>query len=98
MSSVGYDQFEWFTNKRKAPTLFSEIYLVNTDPENEEVCRLAQHRSFGKKATRGGYKPYFGEPHATISPSGTRVLFGSDWYDSGAVNAYVIELPGYQRP
>lgn len=98
MSSVGYGQFDWFTNKRKAPVLFSEIYLVNTDPANEEVCRLAQHRSFGKSATRGGYHPYFGEPHATISPSGTRVLFGSDWYDSGAVNSYVIELPGYQRP
>jgi len=98
MSSVGYDQFEWFTNDRKAPALFSEIYLVNTDPENEEVCRLAQHRSFGKQATRGGYKPYFGEPHVTISPSGTRVLFGSDWYDSGAVNSYIVELPAYQRP
>lgn len=96
LSSVGYGSFEYFTNKRKAPALLSEIYLANTDPDNEVVCRLAHHRSFGKDATRGGYKPYFGEPHATISPSGTRVIFGSDWYDSGSVNAYVIELPAYE--
>ena len=95
MSSIG-DSFEWFTNKRKAPALFSEIYLANTDPENTTVCRLAQHRSFGKHAERGDYTAYFGEPHVTISPSGTRILFGSDWYDSGAVDTYVIELPAYE--
>ena len=77
--------------------MFSEIYLANTDPDNEVVCRLAHHRSFGKDAKRGGYRAYFGEPHATISPSGTRIIFGSDWYDSGSVNAYVIELPAYRR-
>lgn len=97
MSSVGYGSFDFFTKKRKATALFSEIYLVNTDPDNEVVCRLAHHRSFGKDAQRGGYRPYFGEPHATISPSGTRIAFGSDWYDSGSVDTYVIELPAYQR-
>ncbi len=99
MSSIGSkDQFEFFTNKRKAPALLSEIYLADTDPDHRVTCRLAHHRSYGKGATRGGYPPYFGEPHATISPSGTRIIFGSDWYDSGAVDSYVIELPGYQRP
>lgn len=96
LSSVGYGSFEYFTNKRRATTLMSEIYLANTDPDNEVVCRLAHHRSFGKSATRGGYKPYFGEPHATISPSGTRIAFGSDWYDSGSVDTYIIELPAYK--
>ena len=95
LSSVGYGSFDFFTNKRKATTLLSEVYLANTDPANEVVCRLAHHRSFGKDAERASYQPYFGEPHATISPSGTRVLFGSDWYDSGSVDAYVIELPAY---
>ncbi len=97
MSSIGYDSFEYFSNERKAPALLSEIYLANTDPDNEVVCRLAHHRSFGKAAKRGGYNAYFGEPHATISPSGTRIVFGSDWYDSGSVNAYVIELPAYKK-
>jgi len=98
MSSVGYDQFEWFSNGRRAPVLFSEIYLVNTDPSARTVCRLAQHRSYAKQAKSANYTPYLGEPHATISPSGTRVLFGSDWYDSGSVDSYVIELPGYAAP
>ncbi len=97
MSSIGYGSFDFFSNKRKAPALLSEIYLANTDPDNEVVCRLAHHRSFAKDAKRGGYKAYFGEPHATISPSGTRIVFGSDWYDSGSVNAFVIELPAYGK-
>jgi len=94
MSSIGND-FKWFENGRKAPALFSEIYLANTDPDDPVTCRLAQHRSFGKHAERGDYNAYFGEPHATISPSGTRMVFGSDWYDSGMVDTYVIELPSY---
>ncbi|PID59481.1 MAG: hypothetical protein CSB44_12935 [Gammaproteobacteria bacterium] len=98
MSSIGYDSFDFFTNGRKAPAFLSEIYLTNTDPENHVVCRLAHHRSYGKSAEHGGYNAYFGEPHATISPSGTRIVFGSDWYDSGSVDTYVIELPAYKPP
>lgn len=97
MSSVGYGSFKHFTSKRKVPALFSEIYLADTDPDNEVVCRLAHHRSYGKDAKRATYNSYLGEPHATISPSGTRILFGSDWYDSGAVDAYIIELPAYKQ-
>ena len=96
MSSVGYGSFEFFSNNRKAPALLSEIYLANTDPENEVVCRIAHHRSYAKDSERASYHGYFGEPHATISPSGTRVVFGSDWYDSGSVDTYVIELPAYK--
>jgi len=99
MSSIGYeDQFRFFSNKRKAPALLSEIYLADTDPDHRVTCRLAHHRSFGKMAKKGDYPPYFGEPHATSSPTGTRIVFGSDWYDSGSVDSYVIELPGYKRP
>ncbi len=97
MSSIGYDKLDFFTNDNKASPLFSEIYLVDTNPKSERVCRVAQHRSFGKSAKNGEYHPYFGEPHATISPSGTRIIFGSDWYDSGSVDAYVVELPAYSR-
>ncbi len=98
MSSIGLkEEFDYFSNRRAAPALLSEIYLVNTDPKNEVVCRLAHHRSFAKLAENGAYHSYFGEPHATISPSGTRIVFGSDWYDSGSVDSYVIELPAYKR-
>ena len=99
ISSVGYpEQLKFFDGKEKATPFFSEIYLVNTDPSNTEVCRVAHHRSTGKLSQSGQYNGYFGEPHVTISPSGTRLLFGSDWYDSGSVDSYVIELPSYQRP
>jgi len=102
MSSIGYKDLHYLhmdaMEAKNAPALFSEIFLVNTDPEEHAVCRLAQHRSLGKSARNGGYAPYFGEPHPTISPSGTRIIFGSDWYDSGTVDAYVIELPAYRAP
>ena len=99
ISSVGYPkQLKFLEGKEKATPLFNEIYLVNTDPSNTQVCRLAHHRSTGKLSQNGSYDGYFGEPHITISPSGTRLLYGSDWYDSGSVDSYVIELPDYKRP
>ena len=85
-----------FTSGQPAPLFFSEIYLANTDPANPVTCRLAHHRSYGKAATVGAYNGYFAEPHLGLSPSGTRILFGSDWYDSGSVNTFVIELPVHQ--
>ncbi|MFK7853641.1 MAG: hypothetical protein AB8B79_05985 [Granulosicoccus sp.] len=94
MSSLGYpEDFARLIDGKPATTFFSEIYLTNTDPNETQVCRVAQHRSFGKAAKNGNYQPYFGEPHATLSPSGTRLMFGSDWYDSGSVDTYIVELP-----
>jgi len=99
VSSIGNrGQLDFFTNGIQAPALFSEVYVAQTNPEDTVICRYAHHRSFGKSATKGGYAAYFGEPHATISPSGTRVIYGSDWYDSGSVDSYVLELPDYVRP
>ncbi len=98
MSSIGYGNFRHFGDEsRRPPALMSEIYLVNASVTEPVLCRLAQHRSFGKDAENAIYKPYLGEPHATISPSGTRILFGSDWYDSGSVDSYVVELPAFER-
>jgi len=99
VSSIGNrSQLPFFTNGIAAPALFSEIYVAQTNPDNTVVCRYAHHRSYGKSASNGGYAAYFGEPHATISPSGTRVIFGSDWYDSGSVDSFVLELPDYEKP
>lgn len=99
VSSIGRkDQMEYFTNEVPAPALLSEVYVAQTIPGDIKVCRLAHHRSYGKSASNGNYTAYFGEPHATISPSGTRIVFGSDWYDSGSVDSYVIELPDYRKP
>lgn len=99
LSSIGYrEQLPFMQNQQPATPLFSEIYVVNTNPQSPQVCRVAHHRSFGKYAQNGNYPAYFGEPHPSHSPSGTRVVFGSDWQDSGSVDAYVVELPGYKPP
>ncbi len=97
MTTIGYGQFALHTNNRPAPVLFSEVYLVNTDPKNQKLCRVAHHRSHGKKAENARYTGYFGEPHATLSSSGTRLVFGSDWYSSGSVDTYIVELPVHRK-
>ncbi len=72
--------------------LEQELYLVNTDPSDPSVCRIAHHRATGRRGSIG----YFAEPHPVISPSGTRILFSSDWNNSGSVDTYVVELPSYR--
>lgn len=99
LSSIGYrEQLPFLENRQPATPLFSEIYVVNTNPNKPQVCRVAHHRSFGKFAQKGDYPAYFGEPHPSHSPTGTRIVFGSDWQDSGAVDSYVVELPSYKPP
>ncbi|MBI3897586.1 MAG: InlB B-repeat-containing protein [Gammaproteobacteria bacterium] len=71
--------------------LDNEILLANTNPGGS-ICRIAHSRTFGKE----GQMDYWAEAHASISPSGTRVIFGSDWGNSGAVDTYIVELPSYK--
>lgn len=84
VSSVGY-------GTEGDSLLEQELYLANTDPQNPKVCRIAHHRATGRRGSIG----YFAEPHPVLSPSGTRVLFSSDWNNSGKVDTFVIELPSY---
>jgi hypothetical protein len=72
-------------------TLDQELYLANTNPKSEIVCRVAHHRSWGKEGPHG----YWAEPHVVVSPTGTRLLFGSDWGGGNSVDTYVVELPRY---
>ncbi len=73
--------------------LDNELLLVDSAPGGD-VCRVGHHRSFAD----GGSFGYWSEPHVVISPSGTRLLFGSDWEGGSSVDSYVIELPSYQGP
>lgn len=70
--------------------LDQEIALANVN--DGTVCRVAHHRSAGQEGNIG----YWAEPHVNISPSGTRMIFASDWYNGNTVDTYVIELPSYQ--
>jgi hypothetical protein len=71
--------------------LDQELVLADTNPGGK-VCRVAHHHSHGSEGPQG----YWAEPHVVISPSGTRLLFGSDWGGQDSVDAYVVELPSYQ--
>lgn len=71
--------------------LDNELLLVDTNPGGQ-VCRVGHHRSMGDY----GPQDYWAEPHVVISPSGTRMLFGSDWGGGATVDTYVVELPSYQ--
>jgi len=86
-SMVGYD-------KDGQSLLDQELIIARANEGNIQVCRIGHHRSdpneFG----------YWGEPHAVISPTGTRVLFASDWSgaeDGKSVDSYVVELPSYNQ-
>ena len=82
-SSVGY-------NAKGNSPLAQELYLTHSS--GNKTCRIAHHRSSARHGSIG----YFAEPHPVISPSGTRVLFSSDWNNSGKVDTYVVELPVYR--
>lgn len=82
-SMVGFD--------RDGQTLLDqELVIAKAEQGNVKVCRIGHHRSDEDQFD------YWGEPHAVISPTGTRVLFGSDWSgseDGQSVDSYVVELP-----
>lgn len=66
--------------------LDQELLLV--DANTKTVYRVGRHRSAGGDGPNG----YWAEPHVNISPSGTRLLFGSDWGGGPTVDSYVVEL------
>ena len=70
--------------------LDQELVIARVEPGNVQVYRIGHHRADEEDFD------YWGEPHAVISPTGTRVLFGSDWSgseDGISVESYVVELP-----
>jgi len=73
--------------------LDQELVIARADENgNVTVCRIGHHRSDENEFN------YFGEPHASISPRGTRVVFASDWsgsQDGQSVDTYVVELPTF---
>ena len=86
-SMIGYDE-------DGQSLLDQELIIAKADPNNPDVYRIAHHRADENEFD------YYGEPHVSISPSGTRVIFGSDWSgadDGHSVDCYVVELPAFQE-
>jgi len=83
--------------------LDQEILLANVD--TGVTCRVAHHRTTGNYANSSNSN-YWAQPNLVISPSGTRILFASDWgaanpksptiNGAAVVDTYVVELPGYR--
>ena len=69
--------------------LDNEIVLANVD--TGQVCRVAHARTFAGTTSDGRWD-YWSETHLNLSPSGTRVLWGSDWMNGPSVDTYVVDL------
>ncbi len=83
--------------------LDSTLLLANVN--TGVVCAVAHTHSNGSAPPQAGIQGYWAEPHVVISPSGTRLLFGSDWGNgktlngaTNSVDAFVVELPSYTPP
>lgn len=75
--------------------LDQELVIARVEKGTVQVYRIGHHRADENEFD------YWGEPHAVISPTGTRVLFGSDWSgtdDGKSVDSYVVELPTFEKP
>jgi len=97
MANAGDDDLDWFTEKRGAPLLFSEILMVDTSKAEPEPCRIAHMRTYGEQASNATYTLSLSKPTLSLSPMATRLLFSSDWYDSGSIDTYVVLLPAYTQ-
>jgi hypothetical protein len=82
--------------------LDQEILVANVD--SGTVYRAAHHRTTGNYSNASNSN-YWAQPNLVLSPSGTRILFASDWgaanpksvtvNGNAPVDVYVLELPCY---
>ncbi|WP_452221298.1 T9SS type A sorting domain-containing protein [Lacinutrix salivirga] len=85
VSSLGYQ-------RDGVQILDQELFIAKVNETDADVYRVAHHRSDEDDID------YWGEPHVTISPTGTRLLFGSDWSgteDGISIDSYVAELNSF---
>jgi hypothetical protein len=84
--------------------LGSEILVTNV--LDGSVGRIAHHRSRRgmNPVFNANYKDYWQEPHISVSPSGCRAIFASDWSagpqqktpPQPKVDTFVVELPCFE--
>jgi hypothetical protein len=102
ISGKAYDRPGWvvistyadgadYGNLQPAPTLrpmYRKIMLVELKPGGRQY-------SVAHTRTGANYGGYWGEPQATISRDGARILFASNFDDGGPPNLYMIGLPSW---
>ncbi|MFZ5892893.1 MAG: hypothetical protein ACOY0T_17665 [Myxococcota bacterium] len=98
VSAMAYRNPGWVVSSTLGNTsgrglLDLELTVANTS--TGKFCRVGRHRSWGKENTQIT-DSYWAESHAVLSPTGTRIAFGSDWGNGGTVDTYVVELPSYK--
>ena len=64
--------------------LAGELVLVDTRGAQISVHRLAHHRESGDSK--------WGKAFISLSPSGTKMLFSSDWFRGDSVDTFLIDL------
>lgn len=98
LSAMAYRQPGWIFVSTFGDTSgkgLLDLEMLIADTVDGTVCRVGRHRSWGKANLKLA-EPYWAEPHAVPSPSGTRAAFASEWGNGSTVDTYVLELPSYR--
>ena len=77
-------------NTALVPT-YQDQEIIVANVETGKFARVCHHRSRGENGPIG----YWAQPNVTLSPTGTRIVFPSDWGSGSVVDTYVVELPSY---
>jgi hypothetical protein len=65
-----------------------EVTMVKLD--GSEVRRLAHLHA--PRVEQAGYSAYYSEAHACPSPDASKVVWASNWDESGSIGAYVVDV------
>lgn len=83
------------------PSFTGEIFYVNlsSTADHPVVQRLAHHRSdpdyiAGLPDGMCSIVSYWMQPHATVSPDGKQIIFGSSWGPTCRAESYVMDISG----
>lgn len=79
-----------------------EIFALRLDGSGD-VQRLCHHRSrrFSPSTPDSDNSIYYAEPHSSVSPSGSRIVFGSNWRQNieqdSSCDTYIIDLRNWLK-
>lgn len=102
-SARAFDRPGWavvstYSGARPSATwMDDQVFLIELTAGGRVVRLAHTHSVFAEGAVAYGEKDYWAEPHAWANRDLTRILFTSNWGDSGseAVDTYLIRLPDH---